>query len=301
MNVLCSDKTGTLTEGRVEIHSAMDIDGHENQKILLYASINACFETGYTNPIDKVIRAQKGFDLSEYHKLDEVPYDFIRKRLSILAEKDSSRLMITKGALHNVLDACSFVETAEGGTVDIAAAREKINRQFREFSTGGFRTLGVAYRDVGSESTITRDHESGMTFLGFLVLYDPPKAGVAETISRLKELGVAMKVITGDNRLVAASVAKQVGLSDKRILTGPDLHRMGDEALLRQVEDVDVFAEVEPNHKELIIISLKKSGNVVGFLGDGINDAAALHAADVGISVDSAVDGSSNRWFRPLW
>ena len=198
--------------------------------------------------------------------------------------------MVTKGALANVLAVCSAAETETGTIVDIAAVRDRIQQHFEEFSSQGFRTLGVAYRNLGTESRMSKEHEAGMTFLGFLVLFDPPKANILDTITQLKNLGVSLKVITGDNRLVAANVSQQMGLSKTKIITGPDLRQLSDEALLRRVVDVDVFAEIEPNQKERIILALRKAGNVVGYMGDGINDASALHAADVGISVESAVD-----------
>jgi P-type Mg2+ transporter len=290
MDVLCSDKTGTLTEGVVKLQSALGVDGHESEKVLLYAFLNASYETGFMNPIDEAIRKYRPFDLSGYKKLDEVPYDFIRKRLSILISKGDTHLMVTKGALSNVLAVCSSAEIAEGRIVDIVTVKERIQQHFEEFSHKGFRTLGVAYRDIGSDTVITREQEADMTFLGFLILFDPPKPGIIETIRELKHLGVSLKIITGDNRLLAANVSQQVELLNPQILTGGDLHQMSDEALLKRVNDMDVFAEVEPNHKERIILALKKAGHVVGYLGDGINDASALHTADVGISVDSAVD-----------
>jgi Mg2+-importing ATPase len=290
MNVLCSDKTGTLTEGVVKLHSALNVDGHESEKVLLYAFLNSSYETGFMNPIDEAIRKYRQFDLSGYKKLDEVPYDFIRKRLSILISKGDTHLMVTKGALSNVLAVCSSAEIAEGRIVDIDTVKERVQQHFEEFSRKGFRTLGVAYKDVGSDTVITREQEADMTFLGFLILFDPPKPGITETIKQLKHLGVSLKIITGDNRLLAANVSQQVELLNPHILTGGDLHQMSDEALLKRVNDVDVFAEVEPNHKERIILALKKAGHVVGYMGDGINDASALHIADVGISVDSAVD-----------
>jgi Mg2+-importing ATPase len=290
MNVLCSDKTGTLTEGVVKLQSALNVDGRESEKVLLYAFLNASYETGFMNPIDEAIRKHRRFDLSGYKKLDEVPYDFIRKRLSILISKGDAHLMVTKGALSNVLAVCSSAEIAEGRIVDIATVKEKVQQHFEEFSRKGFRTLGIAYKDVGSDTVITREQEADMTFLGFLILFDPPKTEITETIRELKHLGVSLKIITGDNRLLAANVSQQVELLNPHILTGGDLHQMSDEALLKQVNEVDVFAEVEPNHKERIILALKKVGHVVGYMGDGINDASALHTADVGISVDSAVD-----------
>ncbi|MGA2957989.1 MAG: HAD-IC family P-type ATPase, partial [Thermodesulfobacteriota bacterium] len=235
-------------------------------------------------------RKYRQFDLSSFKKVDEIPYDFIRKRLSILITKGDTHLMVTKGALSNVLAVCSSAEIGEGRIVDIGSVEEQVQQHFKEFSRQGFRTLGVAYKNIVSEPVITRDQEADMTFLGFLILFDPPKPGIVETIRQLKQLGVSLKIITGDNRLLAANVSQQVELLNSHILTGEDLHQMSEEALLQRVNDVDVFAEVEPNHKERIILALKKAGHVVGYMGDGINDASALHTADVGISVESAVD-----------
>jgi Mg2+-importing ATPase len=290
MNVLCSDKTGTLTEGVVRVRSALNVEGQESEKVLLHAYLNAFYETGFANPIDEAIRTHRPFDVSEYRKLGELPYDFVRKRLSILVSQGDRRLMVTKGALENVLAVCSAAETAAGATMDVAAVRDEIERRFAELSRQGFRTLGVSYRDVGSDSQITKDHEAAMTFLGFLVLFDPPKAGIVDTIGHLAGLGVSLKMITGDHHLVAVHAAQEVGLSDAQVLTGSELHRMSDEALVQQVNEVSLFAEVEPNQKERLILALKKVGHVVGYMGDGINDASALHAADVGISVESAAD-----------
>jgi Mg2+-importing ATPase len=290
MNVLCSDKTGTLTQGVVQIHSALDMKNQESEKVLLYAYLNASYALGFTNPIDEAIRAHRSFDLSSYQKLDEVPYDFIRKRLSILVSKGEERLIITKGALPNVLFVCSSVEISDGSVVDLGPMRAQIQERFQALSGKGLRTLGIAYKVFGPDSLISKDDEVGLTFLGFLVLFDPSKPQMAETISQLKLLGISLKIITGDNQWVAASVGRQVGLPDRQLLTGSDLRHLSDEALRGKVNQVDIFAEVEPNQKERIILALKKAGNVVGYLGDGINDASALHAADVGMSVDSAVD-----------
>jgi Mg2+-importing ATPase len=290
MNVICSDKTGTLTEGIVHVQSALDVDGTPNDKVLFYSYLNAFYETGFTNPIDEAIRSHRALDVSGYGKADEIPYDFLRKRLSILVSHEDAHLMITKGALPDVLAVCSSAETTGGNILDIAAVRERVQRHFEEFSNKGFRTLGVAYKNTGTVSRIGKDDEAGMTFLGFLVLSDPPKPGIIETIANLKSLGVSLKVITGDNRLVAANISQQMGLSKTELITGPELHQMSDGALLQRVGGVEVFAEIEPNQKERIIHALRKAGNVVGYMGDGINDASALHAADVGISVDSAVD-----------
>jgi P-type Mg2+ transporter len=290
MNVICSDKTGTLTEGSVRLQSVLDVKGDASEKVLLHAYLNAFYETGFTNPIDEAVLTHRQFDLSGYRKADEIPYDFLRKRLSILVAHGDTHLMVTKGALANVLAVCSTAETEGEIIVDIAVVRDRIQQHFEELSSKGFRTLGVAYKNMGSESLISKDQEAGMTFLGFLVLFDPPKANIIETITSLKTLGVSLKIITGDNHLVAANVSQQMGLTNTKIFTGFDLRQMSDSALLKHVIDVDIFAEIDPNQKERIILALKKAGNVVGYMGDGINDASALHAADVGISVESAVD-----------
>ena len=290
MDVLCSDKTGTLTEGSVRLHSALDLDGHASDRVFLHAYLNAFFEKGFSNPIDEAIRSHRQPDVSGYEKADEVPYDFIRKRLSILAKHEGAHFMITKGTLPRVLAVCSRAETPAGDKVDIAAVTPKILQQFETLSAKGLRLIGLAYREMGTASVIGKGEERDMTFLGFLLFFDPPKKGIAETIDRLKKLGVTLKIITGDNRLVAAKVSRNVGMAEAKILTGSELREISDSALLQKVTETDIFSEVEPNQKERIILALRKAGHVVGYLGDGINDASALHAADVGISVDTAVD-----------
>ncbi len=289
MNVFCTDKTGTLTEGAVKIHDAIDVEGRDSDRVLLYAYLNAASESGYVNPIDVAIRDYKTFDMSGYQKRDEAPYDFNRKRLSILFQTASAYLIITKGALNNILDVCSTVETAEGKTIDIADQRQKLHQQAEALGSKGFRALGVAYRDF-NQASFSKADEANMTFLGYLTLFDPPKVGIGDTLEELQRLGVTPKMITGDSKAVAMSIIQQIGLPEPKALTGSELNKLSDEALMHQVQQINVFAEVEPNQKERIIIALKKAGNVVGYLGDGINDASALHAADVGISVESAVD-----------
>lgn len=300
MDVLCSDKTGTLTEGVVRLHAALDADGTACDEVLLYAQLNAVFESGFPNPIDEALRRLPCPDLAAYTKVDEVPYDFIRKRLSVVVERaapsaDGDRhTMITKGALRNVLEACTDVRTSRAGgaarTAPIAEARASLQAQFEAFSELGYRVLGVAVRDVSGDPIIDKDDEQQMTFVGFLLLEDPPKAGALDAIVELRQLGVALKIITGDNRLVAGRMGRLMGLERPTVLAGEDLEGLSDTALLQRVGEVDIFAETEPNQKERILTALRKSGNVVGYLGDGINDASALHAADVGISVESAVD-----------
>lgn len=294
MNILCSDKTGTLTEGIVQVESALDVHGNPSEKAFLFAYLNAFYETGFTNPIDVAILSYRKIDLSEYHKHDEIPYDFLRKRLSISVGHGDTNLMITKGALTNILDVCSFAETGDGKIVKFITVKEQIQKHYAELSNKGFRTLGIAYKNIPTESPIIKSDEKDLTFLGFLTLFDPPKANITDTITSLKKLGVSLKIITGDNHLVAINLSKKMGLSDTKIITGPELRQMSDAALVKSVGVVDVFAEIEPNQKERIIIAFRKAGNVVGYIGDGINDASALHAADVGISVDSAADVAKN-------
>jgi len=295
MNVLCTDKTGTLTEGKVKMHSAVDADGRESGEVFLMAYVNASFETGFTNPIDQAILNYGKPDISGFRKQDEVPYDFIRKRLSILASsgrEDISEhienIIVTKGAVANVLEICTSAALA-GEVVDISQVKDRLQAKFQEISSLGFRVLGLAKKATDKDS-LTAGDEKDMTFLGFLVFFDPLKEGIGETIKELGRLGIRLKIITGDSRQAAASISRQLGLQRERILTGPESSRQSDEALQKLVSEVDVFAEVEPNQKERLILALRKSGCVVGYMGDGINDASALHAADIGLSVDGAVD-----------
>ena len=290
MNVLCSDKTGTLTEGKVHLQGALDVDGKTSDKVLRYAYLNAFYETGFNNPIDEAIRDFRAFDIKDCRKLAEIPYDFYRKRLSMLISDSGANILITKGALTNILTACTHVENSDGTLTAIDEVRERIQQSYEAFSTQGLRTLGIAYKPLAEENELVKDDEKDMRFLGFITLFDPPKANCAQTIEQLRQLGVTLKIITGDNRLVAETVSQQLGLSGSKILTGPEIAQMSGNALMNQVAEVNVFAEVEPNQKEQIIIALKKAGFVVGYMGDGINDVSALHAADVGISVDSAAD-----------
>ena len=290
MNVLCADKTGTLTEGVVKVLSAVDAYGDPSDKAMLYAYVNAAMESGFTNPIDSAIKSLGQFDIQRFEKLDEIPYDFIRKRLSVMVADGGVNLLLTKGALNSVLSVCTKVESRDRESIDLNMMRASIDKLYQDYSAQGYRTIGIAYRNLGEASKIDKADEAEMTFLGILVLHDPPKTGVAGTLKELRDLGVDVKIITGDNELVAGNVSRQAGMENPEIVTGADLRAMTDEALTLLVHDIDVFAEVEPNQKERIILALKKSGRVVGFLGDGINDASALHAADVGISVNTAVD-----------
>jgi P-type Mg2+ transporter len=291
MNVLCSDKTGTITEGKIGIRAAVDARGNRSEKTLLYAYLNAANETGFVNPIDEALRANPPANCDGWQKLDELPYDFARKRLSILCEKKDARVLVTKGALRQVLAICSEVESNDGTRDSIDIARDQIDEQWRRFSSEGCRVLAVAYRRCGADCLrIDRETETEMVFLGLVVLSDPPKVGVESTLRELGDLGIRLKIVTGDNVLIATHLAQQVGLNAEQILSGRDIQTMSNAALMRQASDVDVFAEIEPGQKERLVLALKKAGHVVGYIGDGINDVSALHASDVSLSVEGAVD-----------
>jgi P-type Mg2+ transporter len=207
----------------------------------------------------------------------------------VLVQKDGKNFIVTKGALSNVLDICTLAKTS-AETVELQKVRGEVNERFEAFSAKGLRTLGVAYREVGTATTIRKEDEEQMTFIGFVLLFDPLRPDIVDTLKRLRNLGISLKLITGDNALVAANVSRQAGLIDARIMTGSELRQMSNAALVHRAANSQVFAEVEPNQKERIILALKKAGNVVGYIGDGINEASALHAADVGVSVANAVD-----------
>lgn len=290
MTVLCSDKTGTLTEGKAALYMSLDADGNRCDAVKRYAVLNAMFETGFTNPIDATLRNMTDVDLSGYEKFDEVPYDFIRKRLSVVVSRGGdNHLMITKGAFKKVLEVCSSVKSSNK-TVPLTQQRDAVLQLYEQLSGDGHRILGVAIRDVTGDPIIDKNDEYDMTFVGFLLFDDPLKRDAKDAIDELRQLGVGFKVITGDNRLVTQQLAKQLGILTPTILSGGELREMSDDALTNRVGDVDIFAETEPNQKERILIALRKRGYVVGYIGDGINDASALHVADVSISVDSAVD-----------
>jgi Mg2+-importing ATPase len=299
IDILCTDKTGTLTEGRVQLDRAVGPSGLPSAAVLRAAVLNARFETGLENPIDEALRREADrCELGEVEKLDEVPYDFVRKRLSVLVHDAGQPVLLTKGAVAQILSCCSQAIDDAGQLRPLAELRAMIEQTFSELSRAGLRCLGVARKPMARPpmaaaaaiGPVSTADEVGLTFLGFVAFLDPPKAGVAETIAELRGLGVRLKMITGDNAQVATTVAQRIGLSAPVVLTGQELRETGDEALARRAEGVDVFAEIDPNQKERIILALRRAGHVVGYLGDGINDAPALHAAHVGISVDSAVD-----------
>ena len=294
MDVLCTDKTGTLTEGVVQLDGAFDPDGKPSAAVLRYAFLNAHHQTGLNNPLDAAIQkaAQKAaVDIGAERKVDEIPYDFVRKRLSVVVGNGDELTLIAKGALDSVLGISGDVRRGDAVVPLDAATMADIQQRYGAWSEQGFRVLGVAEKHVGKRAgAYSRADEAGLTFTGFLLFFDPPKADVAQVIVDLAQRGVQLKIITGDNVKVARHVAESVKLPLQGVLTGSQLNDLRDEALWHLAEQTTLFAEVDPNQKERIILALKKTGHVVGYMGDGINDAPALHAADVGISVATAVD-----------
>lgn len=288
INMLCTDKTGTITEGKIIIHGTVNIEWKEDSFVRTLAYLNATFESGFQNPIDEAIRALK-LDITGYKKLGEIPYDFIRKRLSIVAQNGTNAQLITKGALKNILEVCTQTRLSDGTIVPIEEHKKTIEKHFTTYSSQWYRILGICYRD-GVSKNLSRDHEDAMIFAGFVMMEDPIKEGIMETINVLEKQGIKLKIITGDNRYVAAHVAQKLWIHPDRILTGPEMIKIGPEALVIRVQKADIFAEIEPNQKEHIIQALQKRWHVVGYMGDGINDVAALNTADVGISINNATD-----------
>ncbi|HET9485877.1 MAG TPA: magnesium-translocating P-type ATPase [Chryseosolibacter sp.] len=289
IDVFCADKTGTLTDGMVKVHATVNIDGDQNEKVKRYAYLNASFETGFTNPLDEALRAMANVNIDGCIKFDEVPYDFVRKRLSVVVAFGQRHIMITKGAVKNIVEVCDKVEL-DDQVYPLVAYSKKIIHQHETYSSEGFRTIGLAYKDVTEDPVINKEDETGMIFLGFIILADPPKEGIEISLRQLRESGIGVKLITGDNELVAAHLSKQIGLESPTLLTGSALRTMTDEALVRKVSQINIFAETEPYQKERIVRALRKAGHVVGYIGDGINDVSAMKAADVSISVFGAVD-----------
>lgn len=287
MNILCTDKTGTLTEGIISVGAAYDESGTASAAVLELAAKNAALQSGLSNPLDEAIVNTHQPDVSQIRKLAEIPFDFTRKRVSVILQSSGETQLITKGAFHHVLEICTRM--ADEVELD-SSKRDELEKRYTSWSEEGIRVLAVAMRPIEYKTNYGRADEQDLQFRGFLTFFDRPKEGVSNAITDLLQLGVSIKVITGDNKLVAQHIAGLVGLRADRILSGTDLDNLHDEALWRQAEHTDLFVEVDPNQKERIILSLKKMGNVVGFLGDGVNDAPAMHAADTSLSVEDAVD-----------
>jgi len=296
MDILCTDKTGTLTEGIIILREALGPAGESSDEVRRLAYLNAAFETGIENPLDAAIigaAESAGLSTTGFSKVDEIPYDFIRRRLTVVvfdSENASEHLIVTKGAFANVLAICATLDVGGAEQPLDAARRDALERIFKEKSAEGFRVLAVATRRVPARAAYAHGDETDMTFRGFLIFYDPPKADAQSTIGNLAALGVRIKVITGDNRYVAAHLAQSIGLDPRSMLTGDQLASLSAEALWHRAPNIDLFVEIDPQQKEQIVRALQHVGHAVGYLGDGINDAPALNAADVGISVERAVD-----------
>lgn len=293
MDILCTDKTGTLTEGVIHLDGCLDAEGASSAQVMRWARLNAMLQTGLKNPLDEAIAASPSdADLGAYTKVDEIPYDFVRKSLSVVVRQahDQDDLLICKGAVLNVAAACTWILTATGPAPLDPPTRAALEERFKAWSAEGYRVLAVAIRHLPRKRAYARTDEAAMTFAGFLLFLDPPKPGVAQALAAMAARGIGVKVITGDNRYVAQHLAAAVGLKSHAMITGEQLSHMTKEALFGLAPHTDLFVEIDPNQKERIIAALRQHGHAVGYLGDGINDAPALHTADIGISVEGAVE-----------
>ncbi|MFN7945271.1 MAG: magnesium-translocating P-type ATPase [Blastocatellia bacterium] len=290
MDILCSDKTGTLTSGEMALNQALDPSGTASERALELAALNSAFETGIRNPLDEAILRRHQPQAEAWCKLDEIPFDFERRRLSVVIAREAERLLISKGAPENILACCSGYETGGQTLAFDETARKRAQEIYENLSAQGYRTLAVAYRVVPAQAVYRVSDETALTLAGFLSFSDPPLPDAAAAIESLRRDGVRVKILTGDSDLVAQHICATVGLKPGRIITGQELEQTSDQALAHLAEKTIVFARVSPAQKHRIIIALKRRGHVVGYLGDGINDAPSLHSADVGISVATGVD-----------
>ena len=295
MDVLCTDKTGTLTLDRVILERYCDVMQKENEEVLLDAYLIAHFQTGLKNVLDRAVlkyrELHEKFLIEDHRKIDEIPFDFSRRMMSVVVEApDKTRRILTKGAPESVFPRCSFYELEDEVYEMEPVLVGDLMEQYQELSADGFRVLAVAYKDVATRPTYSKDDESDLVLKGYVAFLDPPKDTAAQAIEALKKIGVTVKVLTGDNDLVTRKVCHEVGISTATVLLGTKLESMSDDQLAEAVESAHVFARLSPAHKQRIIRALQQKRHVVGFMGDGINDAPALRAADVGISVDSGVD-----------
>ncbi len=292
MDVLCTDKTGTLTENKVTLVMHVDLDGREDDKVLLYSYVNSLHQTGMKSPLDESILREQ-VDAKGWEKVDEIPFDFLRKRVSVVVEHEKSRLLITKGAPEDVSKVCTHYEF--GGKVGefTTAVRDKGREKYHGLSAQGFRVLAVSYRKLGESKEVhSIGDERNMVFLGFVAFMDPPKQSAKESLRMVRKAGIELKVLTGDNDIVTRKVCDELGFEVKGVVLGPDMERMNNEALSRVVEQANVFARVNPVLKDRIINALKRNGHTVGLMGDGINDTPSMKEADVSISVNNAVDAA---------
>lgn len=288
VNLLCTDKTGTITEGNIKISGLIDGFGTESEFIKQLAYWNANFETGYSNPIDDSIRQLTLDSKFTAKKIGEIPYDFIRKRLSIAVDTGTEQWLISKGAFPQIISICQSVLGENNAIIPIEQSIATINKQYEAFGLNGLRVIAVAYKTI-SNNNITKEDEVQMVFAGFILLQDPVKSGIIDTIEKLKKLHVNLKIITGDNRNVAQAIALKLGITHPNVMTGAELIALSVDDLKKKVKNIHIFAEVEPQQKEHIIQALRHNFTVA-YMGDGINDVGAINAADIGISVENAVD-----------
>ena len=292
MDVLCTDKTGTLTEAKIRLMGHVDASGNDDEEVFRLAYLNSAFESGIKSPLDDAILAHRELDVKAWHKIDEVPFDFERRRVSVLIDDGSTRLLVVKGAPEDLIQLSVEYQQADGRCRPLDdQERSNLLQMFERFGEDGYRVLGVASREMSrSHSDAVVSDETKLTFAGFALFVDPPKCDAADAIRALGAIGVEVKILTGDNERVARHICHEIGVEVKGCLTGQELVQMSNESLHALLGSVNLFCRVTPQQKERILLALKHAGRVVGFLGDGINDASALHAADVGISVDSAAD-----------
>jgi Mg2+-importing ATPase len=290
IDVLCSDKTGTLTRGEMTLDGAVDLQGRDSADVLSLARLNARFETGIRSPLDAAIMNGAAPTGDVWTKLDEIPFDFERRRLSIVAQRGAERLLVSKGAPEAVFACCNrYADDTRVQPID-AGARDRLLETVHALGARGLRVLGVASRSVDGQAAYGKQDEHSLIFAGLLSFNDPPLDDAAETVASLRELGVTVKILTGDNDAVARSVCARTGIDASRVVLGDEVDHMSDAGLAHVAEQANVFARVSPQQKNRVLLALKHRGHVVGYLGDGINDAPSLHTADVGISVSSAAD-----------
>ncbi len=294
MTVMCSDKTGTITKGQVKLESAMDNTGKKSETLVKLSAINSYFQEGYTNPIDQAILEENKNDFTKYEKLFEIPYSFENKLLSVIVNTNNDlsdkNIMITKGALTSVINVCSTYQDDSGNSGNIEEIKSEIMDLFEKYSSQGYRILGLAYKNIDQENDASKQKAENLIFRGLLLFIDPLKDDIKDVIEQMNSLGVSLKMITGDNHLIAKNIGSKVGLNPDKILLGEDLNSYSLSQLNKKIMDIDIFAEISPNQKEKIILAYKQAGEIVGYMGDGINDAPAIKQADVGISVDTAAD-----------
>jgi Mg2+-importing ATPase len=290
MDILLSDKTGTLTEGRISVDRHVNLRGESDETVIRLAALNSVYQTGLQSPMDEAILRHEHPAIAQYTRVDEIPFDFQRRCLSVVVEEGRRRLLITKGAPESVLPRCASAEL-DGAAVPLdAKTRAAIDDLFHRLSAEGYRALAVAYRQIDVQPGYAVADEHELVFVGFAAFLDPPCEGVAETLAALRTDGIEVKIVTGDNELVTQKICSQVGLDAGAVLLGGDIERMSDPARAAAAERTAVFARVSPIQKNRIVRALHARGHVVGVIGDGINDAPALRSADVGISVVNAVD-----------